>query len=117
MNVEHKKNETHKQQVAGDHDGAGADAQSILEHGEEVYGRAEQAVTDVYDKTAQAVGQTYEQVKNYSSENPGKTILVTLGIGFGLGLLLGVSSHRPRTRQFAQPVVNALSDIALALFR
>jgi len=117
MNVEHKKNETHKGQMPVEHDGAGADAQSMLEHGEEVYDRAEQAVTDAYDKTAQAVGQTYEQVRNYSGDNPGKTILVTLGIGFGLGLLLGVSSRRPRTRGFAQPVVNALSDIASALFR
>jgi ElaB/YqjD/DUF883 family membrane-anchored ribosome-binding protein len=117
MNVEHKNNQTAKHPRAGDHDGAGADAQSILEHGEEVYGRAEEAVTDAYDKTAQAVGQTYEQVKNYSNENPGKTILITLGVGFGLGLLLGVSSRRSRTGRFAQPVVNALSDIALALFR
>ena len=128
MDVEHKKNETPKKQIAGDHDGACGGAHNIREHGAEVYGqaeqvvsdvydKAEQSVSDVYDKTTQAVSETYEQVKNYSSENPGKTIIITLGIGFGLGLLLGVSSSRSRAGRFAHPVFNALSDIALGLFR
>jgi ElaB/YqjD/DUF883 family membrane-anchored ribosome-binding protein len=117
MNIEHKKNEPTKHQIAAELDVAGADAQSILEHGADVYGQAEQAVSDVYDKTAEVVSQTYEQAKSYSIENPGKTILITLGIGFGLGLLLGAGSRRSRTGRFAQPVVNALSDIALAFFR
>jgi hypothetical protein len=73
-------------------------------------------VTDVYDKTARAVSDTYEQAKSYSSENPGKTILIALGIGVGLGFLLGASSRHSRTGRFAKPVVNALSDIALELF-
>jgi hypothetical protein len=34
-----------------------------------------------------------------------------------LGFLLGASSRRSRTGGFAQPVVNALSDIALQFFR
>ena len=74
-------------------------------------------LNDVYDKTAQAVSETYAQAKSYSSENPGKTILISLGIGVGLGFLFGVSSRRSRIGRFAQPVVNALSDIALAFFR
>ena len=92
--------------------------ETIIERGAEVYGQAEQAVSHVYDKTAQAVSETYDQAKSYSSENPGKTILIALGIGVGLGFLLGASSRRSgRGGRFAQPVVNALSDIALEFFR
>jgi ElaB/YqjD/DUF883 family membrane-anchored ribosome-binding protein len=80
-------------------------------------GKADQAASDVYDKTSQAVSETYEKAKNYSNENPGKTILIALGIGVGLGLLLGASSRHSRTGRIARPVVNALSDIALEIFR
>jgi ElaB/YqjD/DUF883 family membrane-anchored ribosome-binding protein len=112
-----KKYETPKQPTAGEPGSAGATPQSTLEHGAEVYGQAEQAVSDAYDKTAQKVSQTYEQAKSYSTENPGKTILIALGIGVGLGLLLGASSRRSRTGRYAQPVVNALSDLAQEFFR
>ena len=117
MDVENNKYETPKQQMVGEPGSASATAQGILERGAEVYGQAEQAVSDVYDKTAQAVSETYEQAKSYSTENPGKTILIALGIGVGLGFLLGASSRHSRTGRFAQPVVNALSDIALEFFR
>jgi ElaB/YqjD/DUF883 family membrane-anchored ribosome-binding protein len=117
MDVEHNKHETPEQQMVGEADSASVAAQSILEHGAEVYGQAEQAVIDGYDKTAQAVSETYEQAKSYGTKNPGKTILIALGIGVGLGFLLGASSRRSRTGRYAQPVVNALSDIALEFFR
>jgi hypothetical protein len=80
-------------------------------------GKAGQAAGDVFDKTSRAVSQTYGKAKNYSNENPGKTILIALGIGVGLGLLLGASSRHSRTSRIARPVVNALSDIALEIFR
>ena len=117
MDVEKNKYETPKQQRVGEPGSVSATAQSILDRGAEVYGQAEQAVSDVYDKTAQAVSETYEKAKSYSNENPGKTILIALGIGVGLGFLLGASSRRSRTGRLAQPVVNALSDIALEFFR
>jgi ElaB/YqjD/DUF883 family membrane-anchored ribosome-binding protein len=117
MDVEHNKREAHKQQMVGEADSASATAESILERGAEVYEQAEQAASDVYDKTAQTVSETYEQAKNYSTENPFKTVLIALGIGVGVGFLLGASSRRSRTGRFAQPVVNALSDIALEFFR
>jgi len=69
----------------------------ILERGTEVYGQAEQAVIEAYDKTAKVVSETYEQAKSYSTKNPGKTILIALGIGVGLGLLLGASTRRSRS--------------------
>jgi ElaB/YqjD/DUF883 family membrane-anchored ribosome-binding protein len=117
MDIEKNKYETPKQQKVGEPGSAGVTAQGILDRGAEVYGQTEQAVSDVYDKTAKAVSETYEQAKSYSSENPGKTILIALGIGVGLGFLLGASSRRSRTGRLAQPVVNALSDIALEFFR
>ena len=117
MDLEKNKYMTPKQQMVEEPGSASAAAQSILELGAEVYGQAEQAVSEVYDKTAQTVSETYEQAKSYSSENPGKSILIALGIGVGLGFLLGASSRRSRTGRFAQPVVNALSDIALEFFR
>jgi ElaB/YqjD/DUF883 family membrane-anchored ribosome-binding protein len=117
MDVQHNKYVTPKQQMAEGPASAGVTAQSILEGSAEVYGQAEQAVGDVYDKTARAVSETYEQAKSYSSENPGKTILIALGIGVGLGFLLGASSRHSRAGRFAKPVVNALSDIALEIFR
>jgi len=117
MEEEKNKYQTPKQQTAGELGGAGATAQDILERGTEVYGQAEQAVNEAYDKTAKVVSETYEQAKSYSTENPGKTILIALGIGVGLGFLLGASSRRSRTGRLAQPVVNALSDIALEIFR
>ena len=96
MDVEKNKYETIKQQKVGESGSASATAQSILDRGAQVYGQAEQAVSDVYDKTAQTVSKTYEKAKSYSCKNPGKTILILLGIGCGLGFLLGVISRRPR---------------------
>ena len=117
MDVEHDKCETPKQQMVEEPDGADTTAQSIRDRGAEVYEQAEQAVSDVYDKTARVVSETYEQAKGYSNENPGKTILFALGIGVGLGFLLAASSRRSSAGRFAQPVVNALSRIALGIFR
>ena len=115
MDNEKNKYEATKQQIVGVPDKNGG-TQSIMERGAEAYGQAEKAVSDVYDKTAQAVGETYEQAKSYSRENPDKAILIALGIGVGLGFLLGSSSRHSRTGRFARPVVNALSDIALEVF-
>jgi len=121
MEDEKNKYETPKGQTAGDAGSAGATAQDILDRGAKVYGQAEEAVSDAYDKTAQAVGETYAQAKSFSSENPGKTILIALGIGVGLGILLGAgagaSARTSRTSRYAQPVVNALSDLAHEFFR
>ena len=117
MEAQKNEYETPKQQMAGEPGSAGATAQGILERGTEVYGQAEQAVSEAYDKTAKVVSETYEQAKSYSRKNPGKTILIALGVGVGLGILLGASSRHSRTGRFARPVVNALSEIALEFFR
>jgi ElaB/YqjD/DUF883 family membrane-anchored ribosome-binding protein len=118
MEVKHKKHETPKHQMEEEPGSERTAAQSTLEHGAEVHEQAEEAVSDAYDKTAQAVSETYEKAKSYSSKNPGKTMFIALGVGVGLGFLLGASSRRSGTiGRFARPVVNALSGIALELFR
>ena len=119
MDTEKNKYDSTSQKMAGEPGSASATAQKVLDRGAEVYGQAEKAVSDVYDKTAEAVSKTYEQAKSYSKENPGKTILIAFGIGLGLGFLLGAgASSRPsRTSRYAQPVVNALSDLAHEFFR
>ena len=83
----------------------------------EVHNHAQPAVSDGREKAARVVGETYGQVKIYSRRNPGKTILIALGVGVGLGILLGSNSRHSRTGRFARPVVNALSEIALEIFR
>ena len=117
MDVENNTYETPKQQMAAEPDSGSADAQSILERRAEVHEQAEPAVSDGCEKTARVVSETYGQAKIYSRRNPGKTILIALGVGVGLGFLLGANSRHSRTGRFARPVVNALSDIALEIFR
>ena len=92
-------------------------AENIQEQVADTYAEVEQAAEEAYEKTSRKVSETYEKAKSYSYENPGKTIFIALGIGVGLGLLLGASTHRSRTSRIAEPVVNALSDVALAFFR
>jgi len=117
-NETNKKFETFKPQTAADSSGVTAAAQNILDKGTEAYGKAEQAAGEAYDKTAQKVKETFEKAKSYSDENPGKTVLIALGIGVGIGLLLSASSsNRSRTGRIAQPVINALSEIAHEYFR
>jgi ElaB/YqjD/DUF883 family membrane-anchored ribosome-binding protein len=117
MDVEKKKYQTPENQLSGEPGSPNAPAHSIIERGAEACGKAEQSIGDVYDKTAKAVGETYEQAKRYSRKNPDKAILIALGIGVGLGFLFGASSRHSRTGRIARPVVNALSDIALEFFR
>jgi ElaB/YqjD/DUF883 family membrane-anchored ribosome-binding protein len=109
--------ENSAQEAAGEPGNSGAKTKSTLEHGAEAFGHAEQTVRDAYGKTSEKVGETYDKAKDYSRDNPGKTLLITLGIGIGIGLLLGGSTHRTRAGRLAQPVVHALSDIAMAYFR
>ena len=117
MNME-KNNYEAAQQKSKKESGSDSTAdQTIFERGAEAYGQAEQAVSDAYEKTSEKVSETYEKAKSYSSDNPGKTVLIALGIGLGLGLLLGASTRRSHDGRFARPVVNALSDIALEFFR
>jgi len=138
MDTESSKKKTRKQELA-EESGSDSTVQSTMERGAEIYGQAEEAVSAAYDKTALAVSETYgqaeeavsaaydktalavsetyEKARNYSSENPGRTMLAALGIGLGLGFILGAGSRRWRTGIYVRPVVSAFSDIALRFFR
>ena len=78
---------------------------------------AKRAMSQAYEKTSKALSGTYDQALTYVKENPGKTTLIALGIGVGLGLLLASGGRRSRVRRFGEPIVNALSDIALEVIR
>jgi ElaB/YqjD/DUF883 family membrane-anchored ribosome-binding protein len=118
MNMENENYEALEQKSEKESGSDSTADQAIFKRGAEAYGQAQQAVSDAYDKTSEKVSETYEQVKSYSSDNPGKTILIALGIGVVLGFLLGSSTRRSGvTGRLARPVVNALSDIALDFWR
>ncbi|HEX4825326.1 MAG TPA: hypothetical protein VFV19_13560 [Candidatus Polarisedimenticolaceae bacterium] len=44
----------------------------------------------------QYIDKGWAQTRNYARENPGKTILLSAGIGAGVGLLLGAMMARRR---------------------
>jgi hypothetical protein len=58
-------------------------------------------------------------VMDYGRENPGKMTLIVFGVGVGVGLLLagGVASTRDRRSRIAEPVINALSNLAYEFIR
>ena len=100
--------------------------QKATEMASEVSGRVEaavdqtkKAVSDAYDRTSEVLTNTYNQTMDYGRENPGKLTLIAFGAGIGIGILLasGLGGGRSRTNRIAEPVVNALSQIALEFFR
>lgn len=99
-------------------------AESTLKHGASVREHSRLTVAEavnggenVYGKTVLKASETYEKVRRYGRRNPGKTILISLGIGVGLGFLLGASSHSVHTGRMARPMVYGLFDVARELLR
>ena len=83
----------------------------------EAYDKIAPVAHQAYDKTTHAVNETYHQTQRYSAENPGKTILIAMAIGVGIGFIWGSNSHHSRGGRYARPIVNAVSDVALEFFR
>jgi len=86
---------------------------------ETAYDQTVKAVSDAYDKTSEVISNTYDQTMTYGRENPGKLTLIAFGAGIGIGILLasGVGGGRSRNGRFAEPIVTALSQVALEFFR
>ncbi|MGB3222938.1 MAG: hypothetical protein WBB23_09065 [Desulforhopalus sp.] len=84
---------------------------------EEAYEKTADKVGEAYEKIAPAVNKTYAQTKEYSVDNPGKTILIALGIGVGIGFIWGSNTRHSRGGRYARPIVNAVSDVAMEFFR
>ena len=82
------------------------------------YDQTVKAVSEAYDKTSEVLTNTYDQTMTYGRENPGKLTLIAFGAGIGIGLLLASGmGGRSRNGRFVEPVVTALSQVALELFR
>lgn len=82
------------------------------------YDQTVKAVSEAYDKTSEVLTNTYDQTMTYGRENPGKLTLIAFGAGIGIGVLLASGfGGRRSNRRFTEPVVNALSQVALELFR
>jgi ElaB/YqjD/DUF883 family membrane-anchored ribosome-binding protein len=85
--------------------------------GAEVYDQTKHAVTNAYDKTSEVLTDTYDQAMTYGRQNPGKLTLIAFGAGIAIGMLLSSGRGRSRTERIAEPVVDALSRVALEFFR
>ena len=85
--------------------------------GAEMYDQTKQVVTDAYGKATEAVNETYDQALRYGREHPGQLTLVAFGAGIAVGILLASSSRRSRTQRIAEPVVDAISRVALEFLR
>ena len=83
------------------------------------YEQTAKAVSEAYDKTSEVVANTYEQTMTYGKENPGKLTMIAFGAGIGIGVLLasGLGGGRRRNARIAEPIVTALSQLALEFFR
>lgn len=98
--------------------GSSPTQQEISERGSQIYGKTKQAVSQAYQKTTNELSGTYDKALNYSRENPGKVALMAAGAGIGLGLTIAsMAKNRNQPSRYAQPIVNALSDVAREYFR
>ncbi len=89
------------------------------ERGAEAIDQAKEKVGRIYDRANKGMSEQYEKAMDYSRENPGKTTLIALGVGVGVGLLFAGSFNTPhsRRRRLVEPIMNALSTLASDLFR
>lgn len=93
--------------------------QTAYEETKHVVGEAKQVVNDAYGKTTEVLNNTYDQAMVYGRENPGKLSLIAFGAGIGFGVLLasGFSGGRSRSSRIGEPIVAALSQVAMAFLR
>ena len=82
------------------------------------YDQTVKAVSDAYQKSSEVLTNTYDQTLTYGRENPGKLTLIAFGAGIGIGVLLasGFGGRRSSSR-YTEPIVNALSQVAMEFFR
>jgi ElaB/YqjD/DUF883 family membrane-anchored ribosome-binding protein len=97
---------------------AGSATQRAREAGQTAYDQTRQVVNEAYDKTSEVLTNTYDQAMTYGRENPGKLTMIAFGAGIGIGILLaGSFGGRSRTNRIAEPIVGALSQVAMEFFR
>jgi len=93
-------------------------ASEVTNQVQQAYDQTVKVVSDAYGKTSDAISKTYDQTMTYGRDNPGKLTLIAFGAGIGIGVLLaaGFGGRRSNTR-YTEPIVNALSQVALEFFR
>jgi ElaB/YqjD/DUF883 family membrane-anchored ribosome-binding protein len=92
-------------------------AQDILNHGSRVFDETKRAATRAYDRSAKKIGETYDHALAYGRHHPGKTAIIAFGIGVGVGVFLLGANRRSRVSRYGEPLVNALSDLAIEFIR
>jgi ElaB/YqjD/DUF883 family membrane-anchored ribosome-binding protein len=94
-------------------------AQRAREGVQSAYDETRQVVSDAYGKTTEVLSDTYNQAMVYGKENPGKLTLIAFGAGIGIGILLasGFTGGRSRSSRIGEPIVTALSQVALEFLR
>jgi hypothetical protein len=83
----------------------------------EFYEKSKMGGNHAFDRSESSFSETYGQALEYSRNNPGKATLIAFGIGIGVGLLLQGSARRSRASRYGEPIVDALSKIALEFVR
>jgi len=92
-------------------------AQDTVGRGFRAFDETKRAMSHAYDRSSRAIGETYDQALEYGRHNPGKTVLIAFGVGVGVGMLLLGSGRRSRVSRYGEPIVNALSNMALEFIR
>src|SRR5512142_2445833 len=94
-----------------------ASAQDVLNRGSRAFEETKHAMSHAYERSSRAIGETYDNALQYGRQNPGKAALIAFGIGIGVGMLLLGSSRRSRMSRYGEPVVNALSNMAMEFIK
>jgi len=92
-------------------------ARDVINQGSRTFDETKEAMKQAYEKSARSIGHTYNQALEYSRHNPGKTALIAFGVGVGVGMLLLSTGRRSRVSRYGEPIVNALSNMALEFVR
>ena len=85
----------------------------------DAYEKTSEVLTNAYDKTSEVLSNTYDKTMTYGRDNPGTLTLIAFGAGIGIGILLAgtLGGGRSRTSRIAEPLVGALSQIAMEFLR
>lgn len=92
-------------------------AQDVFNQGARAFDETKRRMEEAYDRSARAISQTYGQALDYGRENPGKAAMIAFGIGVGVGMLLMGSRRRSPVSRYGEPVVNALSSMAMEFIK
>ena len=103
----------------GTQNNVSAATQRARETAQSAIDQTKQVMSDAYEKTSEVLSNTYDKTVTYGRENPGTATLIAFGAGIGVGVLLAaaLSGGRSRTNRIAEPIVNALSQVAMEFLR